>query len=92
MTLLLLAEDEAGVARIQARNRFESYAYRLRNLLTGERLINKIDAAVDDAIQWLDGPHEASKDEYEEKQKELEGVVDLIVQKLCSAAGGAGGF
>lgn len=92
MTLLLLAEDEAAVARIRAKNRLESCAYSLRNLLTDENLINNIDTVVDETIQWLGGPQEASKDEYEKKQKELEDVVSLTVRKLCSAAGGVGGF
>lgn len=96
----LLAEDEAAASRIQAKNGLESYAYNLRNSLTDEKLADKFDAAdkaklktaVDDAITWLDNSQEASKEEYEERQKELEGVANPIMQKLYGAAGGAGGF
>src|SRR6266702_5072423 len=97
----LVAEDEAAAARIQAKNGLESYSYNLRNSLTDEKLADKFDpadkaklkSAVDDAIQWLDGSQEASKEEYEEKQKELEGIANPIMQKLYGAAGGApGGF
>lgn len=97
--VLLVAEDEAAAARIQAKNGLESYAYNLRNSLTDEKLADKFDpadkaklkSAVDDAIAWLDSSQEASKEEYEERQKELEGVANPIMQKLYGAAGAAGG-
>lgn len=98
--MVLAAEDEAAAARIQAKNGLESYAYNLRNSLMDEKLADKFDAAdkaklksaVDDAITWLENSQEASKEEYEEKQKELEGIANPIMQKLYGAAGGAGGF
>jgi heat shock 70kDa protein 1/2/6/8 len=40
----------------------------------------------------LDNSQEASKEEYEEKQKELEGIVNPIMQKLYAGAGGASAF
>ena len=96
-----LAEDEAAAARITAKNGLESYAYNLRNTLTdpstGDKFPAedkaKLQAAVDEAIQWLDNSQEASKEEYEDKQKELEGIANPIMQKLYAGAGGApGGF
>lgn len=96
-----IAEDEAAAARITAKNGLESYAYNLRNSLTDEKLADKFDAAdksklethVNETIKWLDESQEASKEEYEEKQKELEAVANPIMQKLYGAAGGApGGF
>jgi hypothetical protein len=42
-------------------------------------------------IQWPDNPQEASKEEYEEKQKELEGIANSIMQKLFGVAGGSAG-
>lgn len=99
LMVLLVAEDEAAAARIQAKNGLESYSYNLRNSLTDEKLADKFDAddkaklksAVDETIQWLDGSQEASKEEYEEKQKELESIANPIMQKLYGAAGGGGG-
>ena len=78
-----LAEDEAAAARIiTPKNGLESYAYNLRNSLTDEKLADKFDAAdktkletsVNDTIKWLDASQEGSKEEYEEKQKELEAI------------------
>ena len=76
------AEDEAAAARITAKNGLESYAYNLRNSLTDEKLADKfeaddkakLEAMVTETIKWLDASQEASKEEYEEKQKELEAV------------------
>jgi len=78
----LVAEDDAAAARIQAKNGLESYAYNLRNSITDEKLADKfeaadktkLEAAVNETISWLDSSQEASKEEYDEKQKELEGV------------------
>jgi len=77
-----VAEDEAAAARIQAKNGLESYAYNLRNSITDEKLADKFEAAdktklegaVNETISWLDSSQEASKEEYDEKQKELESV------------------
>ena len=48
----------------------------------------ELENAVDETVQWLDNLQEASKEEYEEKQKELESISNPIMQKLY----GAGGF
>ncbi|KAF7338351.1 hypothetical protein MVEN_02060700 [Mycena venus] len=93
------AEDEAAAARITSKNALESYAYNLRNSLNDEKLADKFEAAdkaklesaVNDTIKWLDASQEGSKEEYEEKQKELESVANPIMQKLYSAGGMPGG-
>ena len=93
------AEDEAAAARISAKNHLESYAYNLRNSLQDEKVGGKLDAAdkskletaVDEAIKWLDDSHEASKEEYESRQKELEEVANPIMMKLYGGAGGMPG-
>ncbi|KAF8547848.1 heat shock cognate 70 [Imleria badia] len=76
------AEDEVATARIQAKNGLGSYAYNLRSSLMDEKLTDKFDvadkakleSAVDDVIAWLDNTQEASKEDYEARHKELEGV------------------
>ncbi|RPD66342.1 heat shock protein HSS1 [Lentinus tigrinus ALCF2SS1-7] len=95
------AEDAEATARIAAKNGLESYSYNLRNSLSDEKLAGKFDPAdkkkledaVNEAISWLDSSQEASKEEYEEHQKELEAIANPIMQKLYASAGGApGGF
>ncbi|KAG8952272.1 70-kilodalton heat shock protein, partial [Tulasnella sp. 408] len=53
-----------------------------------------LENAVNETISWLDASQEAAKEEYESKQKELEGVANPIMTKLYGAGGapGAGGF
>ena len=45
----------------------------------------------DEAIKWLDANQTAEKDEFEYRQKEVEGVCSPIVTKLYQGAGGAPG-
>ncbi|EPX73548.1 heat shock protein S [Schizosaccharomyces octosporus yFS286] len=93
------AEDEAEAARIQAKNHLESYAYSLRNSMDDPNLKDKIEAsdkesidkAVKETIEWLDNNTTAAKDEYEAKQKELEGVANPIMAKVYQAGGAPGG-
>ncbi|KIK16372.1 hypothetical protein PISMIDRAFT_686365 [Pisolithus microcarpus 441] len=93
------AEHEAATAHIQSRNALESYAYNLRNTINDEKLAGKFDpadkskleTAINDTISWLDSSQEASKEEYDDEQKELEAVANPIMQKLYGAAGAAGG-
>ena len=98
------AEDEAAASRIQAKNGLESYAYNLRNTLQEENIKSKLDAAdreklekvIKEKIDWLDNSQEASKEEYESHQKELESVANPIMMKIYGGAqpGGVppGGF
>jgi heat shock protein 1/8 len=81
------AEAEAASARIVARTRLKSYSYNLRNSINDEK--KKLEDAVDEAISWLDNSQEASKEEYEEKRKQLEDIVNPIMQKLSASARGA---
>jgi len=49
------------------------------------------DGGVDELLlDWLDKNQLAEKDEFEAKQKELEGVVNPIMMKVYQAAGGGG--
>ena len=42
-----------------------------------------LEKAIEDDISWLDANHQAEKEEYEEKQKALEGVAMPILQKMA---------
>merc|ERR1711943_29342 len=81
-----------------AKNGLENYCFTMRNTLNEEKLKEKfeagdkekIEAAVQEALDWLDKNQLAEKDEFEGKQKELEGVVNPIMMKVYQAAGGGG--
>jgi len=91
-------EDEEAAARISAKNGLESYTYSLRNTTQDDKLTDKFDPAdkkkledaIAETIKWLDASQEASKEEYEEKQKELESVANPIMQRFYGAGGAAG--
>merc|ERR1712207_61607 len=93
------AEDESNKQKIEAKNGLENYCFTMRNTLHEEKLKDKfegddkdkIEKAVQDTLDWLDKNQLAEKDEFEAKQKELEGVVNPIMMKVYQAAGGGGG-
>jgi heat shock 70kDa protein 1/2/6/8 len=92
-------EDEAEGRRVGAKNGLESYAYSLRNTLSDPKVDEKIEAGdketlkteIDKVVEWLDDNQQATREEYEEKQKELEGVANPIMMKFYGA-GGEGGI
>merc|ERR1711904_321154 len=92
------AEDEAQKVKIEAKNGLENYCFTMRTTLPEEKLQDKfegddkdkIEKAVQEALDWLDKNQLAEKDEFEAKQKELEGVVNPIMMKVYQAAGGGG--
>merc|ERR1711920_831096 len=92
------AEDEQNKAKVEAKNGLENYCFTMRNTLSEEKLKDKfegddkekIEKAVQETLDWLDKNQLAEKDEFEAKQKELEGVVNPIMMKVYQAAGGGG--
>merc|ERR1712187_819886 len=92
------AEDEQNKQKIEAKHGLENYCFPLRHTLSDDKLKDKfeggdkekIEAAVQDALDWLDKNQLAEKDEFEAKQKEIEGIVNPIMMKVYQAAGGGG--
>merc|ERR1711968_131266 len=92
-------EDKKVKARIDKRNGLEGYAYSLRNTLSDEEkgVADKIDdddketleEAIREVLDWIDDNQEADAEEYDEMQKELEGIANPIMQKIYQQAGGA---
>lgn len=93
------SEDEANRARVEAKNSLENYTFQVRNSINDEKLAGqiseadktKINEAISRATTWLNSNQNAEKEEFEEKQKELEKVVLPILQGLGGAGAGAGG-
>merc|ERR1711939_289388 len=87
------------MGKIEAKNGLENYCFTMRNTLGEEKLKDKfegddkdkIEKAVQEALDWLDKNQLAEADEFEAKQKELEGVVNPIMMKVYQAAGGGEG-
>merc|ERR1711948_4570 len=92
------SEDSKLKEKVEAKNGLENYCFTMRNTLQEEKLKDKFEAgdkdkiekAVQDALDWLDKNQLAEKDEFEAKQKEVEGIVNPIMMKVYQAAGGGG--
>merc|ERR1740117_1366593 len=77
----------------------ENYCFTMRNTLQEEKLKDKFEAddkdkiekAIQETLDWLDKNQLAEKEEFETKQKEIEGIVNPIMMKVYQAAGGAPG-
>jgi len=92
-------DDTQAKERIEAKNQLENYGYQVKNTLKDEKVADKIptsdkdtiNKAIDDALSWLDTHQDASKSDIESRQKQLENIVNPVLEKLGAAAGGEGG-
>ena len=92
------AEDEEVKKKVEAKNNLENFAYNMRNTVKDEKFASKLDSsdkekiekAVNDAIEWVEGNQLAEVDEFEDKLKELEGLCNPIISKMYQGGGGAG--
>ena len=88
-------QDKMEKEKIQSRNELESYLYNLKNSIS-ETLSAKLaeddkaalTKAVDEALVWLEDHPAADKAEYDDKQKEVEGIANPILKRAYESAGG----
>merc|ERR1719230_1110667 len=92
-------EDEEFKKKVEAKNGLENYCYSMKNTLGDEKLKDKLsdddkskaEKAIEDALAWLESNQLAEKEEFEHKQKEVEGICTPIMQSLYSQGGGGEG-
>jgi len=91
--------DKSAKEIVDAKNALEGYAYNMRNTIEDkEKLGDKISdedketiaEAVKEAIEWLDDNAQATKEDYQDKLKSLEGICNPIISRLYQAGGGGG--
>lgn len=88
-------EDEQQREKITAKNALESYCFNVKSTVEDEKLKDKINESdrttvinkCNEVIAWLDANQLAEKDEFADKQKELESVCSPIISKLYQAGG-----
>jgi len=96
-------EDAKLRARIEARHQLEGYVYSMKSSLSDAKkgLSNKlsegeradIEAALDEANEWLDDHEDAEQHMFEQKLSELQGVCSPILSGAYGAAADeSGGF
>ena len=90
-------EDAKEKAKIQARNDLEAYLYNLKNSIndTLEGKLSEDDKstlteAVEDGLTWLEDHPAAEKDDYDSKQKDVEGVANPILKRAYESGAGVG--
>merc|ERR1711915_493716 len=92
------AEDDANKNRVESKNALENYCYSLKSSIDSDEVKDKIpeddkkklEEAIEDSIKWLDANPTAEKEEYEEKQKALEGIAMPILQSMGGGAAAGG--
>jgi len=94
--------DEEMLGKVTAKNALESYLFAIKNTVTDPKMEGKIEQsdkttvenASDEGLKWMNENLEATKEEFEKKQKEVEAIVMPILTKLQGAmpAGGPGGM
>jgi len=92
-------QDKAARDRVLAKNSFEGLVYQIKNQMNDEKLNYKeklpeedyqaVEAAVKEALEWLDENLSAETSEYEEKKKDFEGIIHPIFSKFQTAQTGA---
>ena len=88
-------EDDAQKERISAKNGLESYIFNMKSSLDqdqvkktlGDNDVAEATKKLDEALAWLDKNQLGEKEEYTDKQKELESSLKKLMEKLYSAGG-----
>ena len=82
-------DDERAQKKVQAKNNLENYIYNVRSTVVNDEKMKTslgtehetVSKMVDDTIKWLDDNKNASTEEFEAKQKEVEAVLMPLIQK-----------
>lgn len=90
-------QDKAEKEKVEARNQLEAYLYNLKNSVSDQmkEQLNEDDKeslnkAIEDALVWLEDNPAAEKDDYDSKQKEVEGIANPILKKAYESANNPG--
>merc|ERR1739841_443719 len=89
-------EDDKQKERIAAKNGLESFIFNLKSSLDNEEIKSKLSSeelsgaqsALEDALKWMDANQLAEKEEFEDKQKELETMSKPIMSKIYGGQAG----
>jgi heat shock protein 5 len=88
-------EDKKVKAQVTARNELEHLAYSVRGqsrddkvkAQLGEQDAKTVEAAAQEALDWLDSNPKATKEEYDERKQDFEKIIHPIFSKLQGGAG-----
>jgi len=85
-------EDEKTKELIDAKNGLENYLYNLKNSIIKkddsppilDEIKAELDPLIEEGIKWMEENNKADIDTYKTKQKELETIINPLMQKLYS--------
>ena len=85
-------EDNKLKEKIEVKSGLENYLYNLKNTMTKrddspsilDEIKAELDPIIEEGLKWLEDNDKEETDVYKEKQKELEGKVNPLMQKLYS--------
>ncbi|CAO2179308.1 unnamed protein product [Urochloa humidicola] len=88
-------EDRKVRERVDARNKLETYVYQVKSAVDDTKMADKMDAddkdkveeAVREVNDWLDGNADTAEEDYEEKLKELEDVCSPVISAVYQRSG-----
>jgi chaperone protein DnaK len=90
-------QDKVEKEKIEARNQLEAYLYNLKNSVSdqlqdqlSEDDKEELNSTIEHALVWLEDNPVAEKDDYDSKQKEVEGVANPIIKKAYESANNQG--
>jgi len=83
-------EDNQQKERISAKNSLESFIFNMKSSLDQSKIksklteeeINSAQSKLDDALKWLDSNQLGEKEEFTEKQRELEEITGPLMAKI----------
>merc|ERR1711959_637518 len=83
-------EDDKLRKKVDAKNGLENYCFQIKNTLNDDKLKDKfsgedkkvVEEASKEGLQFLESNPDASAEEYEAKQKEIEAKFSPIMQKV----------
>jgi L1 cell adhesion molecule like protein len=89
------ADDKKQFEKVEARNGLEAYLYNTRNSLNDDKVKDKLPEEdvksglqiVEDGLKWLSENESSTVDEFKEKQKDYEKILQPIMMKLYSGQG-----
>ena len=83
------ADDEKIKQRVESKNKLENYCYNVKSTVLGEEKmktalgsdLQTVEKTVDETLKWVDEHSDATAEEFEAKQKEVEGILMPLIAK-----------
>ncbi len=90
-------EDDVIVQKLESKNGLENYLYSVKSSVISEDKMKEslgddfelIEKTVQDGLVWLDAETSYSKEDYDNKKKEIEDLISPLIQKAYTASAGS---